>query len=111
MDHWILEKYSWDRNFIPSERIVWVDVEGLPLSTWSKESFRKIFSKWGSIVQLDDDLGEDVYKNRICMLSSFQDIIFDVIKVYVDGIMYSIRVKEVSWWTSSFVYDLPKQDL
>lgn len=36
MDHWIFEKRVWDRDFVPSEHIVWVDVEELPLSAWSK---------------------------------------------------------------------------
>lgn len=62
MDHWVTEKRPWDRNFVPSERFVWVDVEVYSLRAWSKETFKKILSKWGSIVHLDDELGEDVYK-------------------------------------------------
>ncbi|CAI9278348.1 unnamed protein product [Lactuca saligna] len=111
MDHWLLEKRAWDRYFAPLERKVWVDVEGLPLSVWSKESFRKIISKWGTIVHLDDNLGEDIYKNMICILSSFQTIISDVIKVRVEGVTYSIRVKEAPGWTPSFVHDFPAPEL
>lgn len=31
MNHWISEKHYWDRDFIPLEKLVWVNVEGLPL--------------------------------------------------------------------------------
>lgn len=39
-------------------------------------------------------LGEDVYKNRICILSTFQGIISDVLKISVDDQMFSVRIKE-----------------
>lgn len=94
MDHWSLEKRVWDRNFFPSERIVWVDIEGLPLSAWSKDSFRKILAKWGSIAQMEDDLGEDVYKNRVCILTTSQNIISDTVRVRVDGNLFNIIIKE-----------------
>lgn len=111
IDHWILEKRAWDRTFVPSERIVWVDAEGVPLFNWSKESFRKILSKWGAIAQLDDDLGEDIYKNRICILTTIQTIILEVIKVRVDGNIHWIRVKEPPGLTPSFVHDFPAPEL
>ncbi|CAI9276603.1 unnamed protein product [Lactuca saligna] len=42
---------------------------------------RKLMNKWGSILRLDDSLGEDMYKNRICILTTFQRIISEVVKV------------------------------
>ncbi|CAI9283608.1 unnamed protein product [Lactuca saligna] len=111
INHWILEKRAWDRTFVPSKRVVWVDVEGVPLSTWSKDPFRKILSKWGTIAQLDDDLGEDIFKNRVCILTTIKTIISEVIKVRVDGIIHYIRVKEALGWTPSFVHDFPVADL
>lgn len=51
---------------MPQGRIVLVDIEGIPLHAWSKPTFRKIMVKWGTIVQLGDVHGDDVYKNRVC---------------------------------------------
>nr|GEY71438.1 RNA-directed DNA polymerase, eukaryota [Tanacetum cinerariifolium] len=34
-------------NFVSDERIVWVDIEGVPLNVWSRETFLKIGKKWG----------------------------------------------------------------
>nr|GEV95153.1 hypothetical protein [Tanacetum cinerariifolium] len=36
------------------ERIVWVDIEGVPLNAWSRSTFQKIASKWGEMVELED---------------------------------------------------------
>ena len=93
---------------MPSDRIVWVDVEGLPLRAWSKNSFRHILAKWGSIAHLDDNIGEDVYKSRVCILTSFLGIISEVIKVSIDGEIFPIRIKEAPRWNPTFVCEFNK---
>lgn len=62
-------------------------------------------AKWGSIVHLDDNIGEDVYKSRVCILTSYLDIISEVIKVRVDGEVFPIRIKEAPGWNASFTWD------
>ncbi|KAL4582237.1 hypothetical protein LXL04_006781 [Taraxacum kok-saghyz] len=96
------KKKLWNRNFVSGERIVWLDIEGLPLRAWSKGAFRKSIAKWGTVMHLDDDLGEDDNHNRVCMLTSVQHIISESLKVRVDGKTFVVRVKEASGWTPSF---------
>ena len=110
MDHWLTEKKPWNRNFVSSDRIVWVDIEGLPIRAWSKAAFRKIIAKWGNVMHLDDMLGEDLYKNRVCMLTTYQHIISDTIKVSVDGEFFTVRVKEAPGWTPSFAKGDPPEE-
>ena len=87
MDHWLSEKRVWDRNFVPKDRVVWLDIECLPIRAWSKSAFRKIVSKWGVVLHLDDALGEDVYKNRVCILTTHQNIISEALNIRVDGMV------------------------
>ncbi|CAI9278601.1 unnamed protein product [Lactuca saligna] len=108
VSHWIIEKPQWDRNFVSQDRIIWFDIEGLPLRAWSKLPFREILAKWGCVVQLDDNLGEDIYKSHECILTSHLGIIFEVVKVSVDGIIFPVRAKEAPSWTSSFSCDFMK---
>lgn len=105
MDHWIVEKRPWDRNFVPLDRLIWVDVEGLPLRAWSKQAFTNILTKWGNIVHLDDDLGRMFIKKRICILSSFQEIISEVVTISIDGQPFFIRIKEAPGWTPKFAWE------
>ncbi|CAI9278083.1 unnamed protein product [Lactuca saligna] len=108
VNHWIIEKRKWDKTFVPTDHIVWVDVEGLPLRAWNKNSFRHILAKWGSIAHLDDNIGEDVYKSCVCILTSFLRIISEVIKVSIDGEIFLIRIKEAPGWNPTFVCEFNK---
>lgn len=73
-----------------------------------KKALRKIIAKYGCNVRLDDGSGEDVNKNGICVLSSYQGIILDVLKIRVDDIRFSVRIKEAPGWTPSFSCDILK---
>nr|GEW34398.1 putative RNA-directed DNA polymerase, eukaryota, reverse transcriptase zinc-binding domain protein [Tanacetum cinerariifolium] len=44
---WFEELKNMTNEFISTDRIVWVDIEGIPMKAWTKESFAKIATKWG----------------------------------------------------------------
>ncbi|GKE62753.1 RNA-directed DNA polymerase, eukaryota [Tanacetum coccineum] len=41
-------------DFVSKERIIWVDIEGVPLHAWSRNTFYKIRSKWGEVLELEE---------------------------------------------------------
>nr|GEX31496.1 RNA-directed DNA polymerase, eukaryota, reverse transcriptase zinc-binding domain protein [Tanacetum cinerariifolium] len=47
-------------SFIPVKRskvegrIVWVEIEGIPFKLWSNNTFKRIASKWGDLLDIDD---------------------------------------------------------
>ncbi|PWA44201.1 hypothetical protein CTI12_AA529430 [Artemisia annua] len=47
---WFSRLCNAQRDFVSKERIVWVDIEGVPLHAWSRSTFCKIGSKWGEII-------------------------------------------------------------
>nr|GEX46475.1 RNA-directed DNA polymerase, eukaryota [Tanacetum cinerariifolium] len=42
-------------DFVSRERIVWVDIEGIPLHAWSRNTFLKIRAKWGEVLDLEEE--------------------------------------------------------
>ncbi|GJS94536.1 RNA-directed DNA polymerase, eukaryota [Tanacetum coccineum] len=42
-------------DFVSRDRIVWVDIEGVPLHAWSRSTFFKIGSKWGEVMELEEN--------------------------------------------------------
>ncbi|GJR80795.1 RNA-directed DNA polymerase, eukaryota [Tanacetum coccineum] len=50
-------------DFVSKERIVWVDIEGVPLHLWSHSTFTKIDSKWGELLELEESK-DDVFARK-----------------------------------------------
>ncbi|PWA66147.1 hypothetical protein CTI12_AA331330 [Artemisia annua] len=94
------------RNFVVDERMVWIEIEGLPLCAWSSEALKKIGRLWGTFMFFDDDSGENVSCGRLCIRTSHKSIISEVIKVVVAEVSYIVRVREVGVWST----DIKKQN-
>ncbi|GKE33901.1 RNA-directed DNA polymerase, eukaryota, partial [Tanacetum coccineum] len=58
-------------DFVSKERIVWVDIEGVPLHLWSHATFTKIGSKWGELLEMEE-LKDDLFaRKRLCAKELF----------------------------------------
>nr|GFA43589.1 hypothetical protein CTI12_AA308650 [Tanacetum cinerariifolium] len=54
-------------DLVINERIVWVDIEGLPLNLWSSASFSKIGQKWGNVMDIEESLGSSFARKRLTL--------------------------------------------
>ncbi|GKB89015.1 RNA-directed DNA polymerase, eukaryota, reverse transcriptase zinc-binding domain protein [Tanacetum coccineum] len=61
-------------SFECEERIIWVEIEGLPIKAWTSNSFRKIASLWGEIVELGDSNSQPLSKDDQEVYSSDDDL-------------------------------------
>ncbi|GJY84702.1 RNA-directed DNA polymerase, eukaryota [Tanacetum coccineum] len=102
MLHWLNKTLPWSRNFVPRERLIWLDIKGIPLSAWSSESLKKVAGLWGEVDYLDEEEEDNCYSARICIESSNTEIIMEMLEVDVEGRKYDVRVKEVIGWMPSF---------
>nr|GEY09360.1 RNA-directed DNA polymerase, eukaryota, reverse transcriptase zinc-binding domain protein [Tanacetum cinerariifolium] len=57
------------KEFITEGRVIWVEIEGVPIKMWSQNTFYRIAAKWGVLLNdndegsdLDDDIIEGVCK-------------------------------------------------
>ncbi|GKC83932.1 RNA-directed DNA polymerase, eukaryota [Tanacetum coccineum] len=55
---------------VSDERVVWVDIEGIPLHVWSRETFAKIGNKWGEALDIEDNFGSSFARKRLCQVGS-----------------------------------------
>ncbi|GJR29993.1 RNA-directed DNA polymerase, eukaryota [Tanacetum coccineum] len=65
------------------ERIVWVDIEGVPLRAWSQSTFKKIGAKWGEVMRLEENKEDMFARKRICIKTSREDNILERFKITV----------------------------
>nr|GEX27543.1 reverse transcriptase [Tanacetum cinerariifolium] len=92
---------QWTPQFEVLDRVVWIDVEGMPLSAWSQSNFNKIASKWGELVYLDSNVSNK-YNMRLCIKSRVRQLISEYFKVILKGNVAIIRAKEVTGWVPDF---------
>ncbi|GJT83574.1 hypothetical protein Tco_1057916 [Tanacetum coccineum] len=86
-------------SFVCEDQIVWISIEGLPLKGWSRNTFVKVASKWGELVDWEDFTGSSFAFKRICVKTKVDEIICERFKVIVQGKVYWIRAKEMEVWS------------
>ncbi|GJV90311.1 RNA-directed DNA polymerase, eukaryota [Tanacetum coccineum] len=72
-------------DFVSDERIVWVDIEGIPINVWSRETFKRIEKKWGDVMDIEDNVGDSFGRKRICIKTKQPLSILESFKVIFKG--------------------------
>nr|GEW29853.1 nucleotide-binding alpha-beta plait domain-containing protein [Tanacetum cinerariifolium] len=85
-------------SFNPDGRIVWVEVEGVPLKFWSRNALKRIAAKWGGLLDVDDIEENYYHSKRLCLYSKFHMNIFETFKIIFHDKVFWIRAKEVPGW-------------
>ncbi|GKB84405.1 RNA-directed DNA polymerase, eukaryota [Tanacetum coccineum] len=85
-------------SFKIDERVVWIEIGGLPLNAWTPTAFKKIASSWGEPLFVDDDPSESVATGRVCIRSKIHGHIKETCKVMIKGKVHYVRVKEFAGW-------------
>ncbi|GJV42910.1 RNA-directed DNA polymerase, eukaryota [Tanacetum coccineum] len=97
--YWIQQAST---DFFVEGRVAWVDIEGVPLKMWSDNTFKRIASKWGTLIHEpdfmedndddsnnDDDLINDLKKDEELEGDSdtkaVPDIIFDDASIHINA--------------------------
>ncbi|GJR48046.1 hypothetical protein Tco_1316149 [Tanacetum coccineum] len=84
---WFTELLPANDSFVSDERLVWISIEGLPIKTWTHNTFAKIVSPWGVMADVDTDADDPAlpFKKLACALW--------------------LRVKELKAWSPDFSND------
>ncbi|GJT15679.1 hypothetical protein Tco_0874385 [Tanacetum coccineum] len=88
------------------ERVTWIDIEGIPLKVWSKNTFSRITSKWGELLDFDEQEDGYLHSKRVCIKTTLVENIYESFKVIIQGKTFWIRAKEVSGWMPDFEEDI-----
>ncbi|GKE99291.1 hypothetical protein Tco_0022642, partial [Tanacetum coccineum] len=82
-------------SFVSDKIIVWISLEGLPLKVWTRNTFAKVASKWGDLVEWEDLAEKSLFCKRLCVKTKLNEIIAERFKVIVKGLMYWVGAKEM----------------
>ncbi|GKA94699.1 RNA-directed DNA polymerase, eukaryota, partial [Tanacetum coccineum] len=89
-------------DFVSRERVVWVDIKGVPLHAWSHSTFIKIGSRWGEVLELEENKDDCFARKRICIKTKQEDNILEKFKIIVRGKVFVLRAKELFVWSPMF---------
>nr|GEW96768.1 RNA-directed DNA polymerase, eukaryota, reverse transcriptase zinc-binding domain protein [Tanacetum cinerariifolium] len=91
------------QDFVSDERVVWVDIEEVPLNVWTRETFLKIYMKWVETIDIEENLYSSFARKRLCIKTKQEDNILEKFKVILKGKVYMVRAKELFAWTLIFL--------
>ncbi|GJU80727.1 RNA-directed DNA polymerase, eukaryota [Tanacetum coccineum] len=81
MDTWFFVIQPWKNDFRVDERVLWVDVEGIPLVAWTNKTFMKIAKRWGELGFTEDSDDNDLWRKRPCVVTKVKDFIIKSIGI------------------------------
>nr|GEX25498.1 RNA-directed DNA polymerase, eukaryota [Tanacetum cinerariifolium] len=90
-------------DFVNDERIVWVDIEGIPLNVWSRETFMRIGKKWGETLDIEDNVDSSFGRKRLRIKTKQLVSILESFKIIFKGKVLLVRAKELFTWNPTFL--------
>ncbi|GKB29112.1 putative RNA-directed DNA polymerase, eukaryota, reverse transcriptase zinc-binding domain protein, partial [Tanacetum coccineum] len=102
VNSWFIKILQGSSSFVVDERVTWIDIEGVPLCVWSHNTFSRIASIWGSLLYDEDEGSSHFHRKRLCIKTTFHDIISDSFKIIVKGKVFWIRAKELTGWAPNY---------
>ncbi|PWA37197.1 5-oxoprolinase-like protein [Artemisia annua] len=86
------------QSFRVDERVVWIEIDGLPLCAWTPQAYKKIASRWGEPLFVDEDSHDNIAMGRVCIRTRIRSQITEVCKVEIHGQSHNVRIKEFAGW-------------
>ncbi|GJV72445.1 nucleotide-binding alpha-beta plait domain-containing protein [Tanacetum coccineum] len=99
---WVSQIINASNEFETDGRIAWVELEGVPLKLWSGNTFRRIATKWGKLLDVDDHEDNCYHSKRICIQMKAGRFIKEEFKIIHRGKSYWIRANETVGWVPDF---------
>nr|GEV85076.1 hypothetical protein [Tanacetum cinerariifolium] len=102
---WFVELKRAYNSFVCEERLVWVTIKGLLVKALTRNTFAKIISSWGELVEIDDSDNSSLSYIKVCVKTKPHVLINDRIKIVIKGQLHLICVKELEAWIPEFITD------
>ncbi|GJS21010.1 RNA-directed DNA polymerase, eukaryota [Tanacetum coccineum] len=95
-DTWLIQASS---EFTIDKRVTMVEIEGIPLKVWNENTFIRIASKWGTLLNVENLEKGNYHCKRLCVLTKSMSHIFESFKINYKGKTHWVRAIEIPGWT------------
>ncbi|GJV12070.1 RNA-directed DNA polymerase, eukaryota [Tanacetum coccineum] len=103
LDTWFSVVQQWKTDFKVDERVLWIDVEGVPLVAWTNKTFIKIAKRWGDMLFSEDSEDNNLWRKRLCVVTKVEDFIMESFKIIIKGKVSTVRARKIIGWTPDFM--------
>ncbi|GJY87422.1 RNA-directed DNA polymerase, eukaryota, partial [Tanacetum coccineum] len=102
---WFSSLKLWHNDFNVQERLVWLEIEGVPVRAWYDDTFKSVCKKWGEVMFIDNSDLSNRFTIRVCVKSSHQLLIFAITNITLNGVSYFFRVSRNVRWTPTCAHE------
>ncbi|GJT03878.1 RNA-directed DNA polymerase, eukaryota [Tanacetum coccineum] len=103
---WFSQLIQAHSEFKIDERVIWVEIEGVPCKWWSRNTFSRIAARWGHDVKWGGESATaSFHTNRICICTKLDSVIMELFKMVYRGFTCWVRAMEVPGWVPDFEED------
>nr|GEX31906.1 nucleotide-binding alpha-beta plait domain-containing protein [Tanacetum cinerariifolium] len=95
---WFSQIVQAHKEFVIEERVIWVEIERVPCKWWSKNTFNRIASRWGNLLNAKELEEGGYHSNRLC------------IRTKINMAVVWVRAIEVPGWVPDFEDDCDDDD-
>ncbi|GJX12855.1 RNA-directed DNA polymerase, eukaryota, reverse transcriptase zinc-binding domain protein [Tanacetum coccineum] len=92
--------------FKVDERMVWIEIIGLPLCAWGSNAFKKVASLFGKFKFFDLEVEDCMSMGRSCIATKVATPISEKVNVSIHGENFQVCVKEIGTWSIHISNDL-----
>ncbi|GJX36378.1 putative RNA-directed DNA polymerase, eukaryota, reverse transcriptase zinc-binding domain protein [Tanacetum coccineum] len=82
-------------SFKVDERMIWIEISGLPLCAWGSNAYKKVASLFGKFKFFEDEESTAMLLGRVCISTRSYKQVSETIKVEVNGEIFDVYVHEI----------------
>ncbi|GKC16879.1 RNA-directed DNA polymerase, eukaryota, partial [Tanacetum coccineum] len=85
-------------NFTVDERIIWIEISGLPLCAWGSNAYKKIACSFGKFLFFEKEDSSALSSGRVCISSKFHGLIYEIVQVKINNKLFEATFQEIFSW-------------
>ncbi|GKB21975.1 RNA-directed DNA polymerase, eukaryota, reverse transcriptase zinc-binding domain protein [Tanacetum coccineum] len=92
-------------NFTIDERILWIEISGLPLCAWGSNAYKKIACSCEKFLFFEKEDSSALSSGRVCISSISQGLIYKNVQVKINNELFEATVQKMGPWCIKIIDD------